>query len=456
MNYKNLANSIIKCVGGKENIQDITHCATRLRFRLNDFNIPNEQEIEELKGVASIVTYGGQFQVVIGPDVSKVYKEAIQILDIKETLEVESNEEVSIASKEKSGVMNKIMAYVSAAITPLILPLLGSSIIKVILTILLQYEFLTYESGTYAVLAAASNAVFTFLPVLCAITCARYLKCNQFIAACIGGALMEPTLTALADTTIQFIGVPIHVFNYSSTVFPAMVAIGLYAISEHWLDRKIHSEIMKTFVLPTVGLLIFVPITIMLFGPFSYYLGEGILWLYHTIYNISPILLGIIFGGTFWFSVAFGLHWALVPIVVADLASGSSPLAGIYITGNICMWGVALGMIWASRSKAQRAEFITHFFTVCVAGVTEPFLYGYVLKSKKMMATCFVGGAIGGGLFAMIHNAGLAYTYTNIFTVPTLWVNDNYILYIVFVLVTVAIGMILTRYWASKDILNDE
>ena len=119
MNYKNLANSIIKCVGGKGNIQDITHCATRLRFRLNDFNVPNEQEIEELEGVASIVIYGGQFQVVIGPDVSKVYKEAIQILDIKETLEVESSEEVSVARKEDSGVLNKIMAYVSAAITRL-------------------------------------------------------------------------------------------------------------------------------------------------------------------------------------------------------------------------------------------------------------------------------------------------------------------------------------------------
>lgn len=452
MNPKELAASILNSAGGSHNVKDVMHCATRLRLVLKNENLADEAEVEKIEGVNAVVRAGGQFQIVIGPEVVKVYKEVIAVTSVKEKAEVAEDG----SPLKKKNVLNRIMGYVSAAITPLILPLLGASLIKVLLTLLLQYKVLDYADGTYAVLAAASNAVFTFLPILVAITCARYLKCNQWIAACIGGALMEPTLTALADTTISFIGIPIKVFNYTSTVFPAMVAIALYAAAEHYLDRKIKNEIAKTFVLPTVGLLIFVPLTIGLFGPFSYYFGEAILWLYHTFYDFSPILMGVLFGGTFWFSVAFGLHWALVPIVVADLANGSCALAGVYICGNIAMWGSTLGMVWASKSKKLKAEYFTHFLTVCVAGVTEPYLYGTVLKSKRMIACIALGGAVGGALMASIHNAGLAYTYTNIFTVPTLWVSDSYPLFLVFVLITVAIGMLTTRFWGSKEILSDE
>lgn len=451
MNAKELAVSIIENVGGKKNVKDVMHCATRLRLVLKKDDLVKEETIENMEEVSAVVKAGGQFQIVIGPDVVKVYKEVIAMVGIEEKPEVAADEE----PVKKRGIINRIMGYVSAAITPLLLPLLGSSIIKVLLTILIQYNVLSYSDGTYAVLSAASNAVFTFLPVLVSITCARYLKCNPWIAACIGGALMEPTLTALTDTKISFIGIPIRMFNYTSTIFPAMVAIGLYAMVEHYLDKKIRQEIVKTFVLPTVGLLVFVPLTIALFGPFSYYLGEGILWMYHTFYDFSPVLMGVLFGGTFWLTVAFGLHWALLPIVVADLANGSCPLAGVYICGNIVMWGSTLGMVWACKSQKQRVEYITHFLTVCVAGVTEPFLYGTVLKSKRMIASIALGGAISGGLLSAIHNAGLAYTYTNIFTVPTLWVNDNYALYLLFVLITVVIGVVTTRFWAAKEVLAD-
>lgn len=452
MNYKDFAQRIIQAVGGPDNVKMVAHCATRLRFNLIDTTKANNKMIESFEEVQGIIESGGQFQVIIGPEVASVFKEVEKITKVSE-----QDEKNKIVTKGKNKFFDKIMDYISGVITPLMMPLLGASLIKVILTFTTQYELLDASSGTYTVLFAASNAIFTFLPILVAVTAAKKLNCNPYIAACIGGALMEPSFAALADTTIHFLGIPVIVYNYSSTLVPSMVAIAMYAVAEHWIDKKVASNTLKMFLLPVIGLAVFFPLTAILFGPFGFYVGQAISSVYEALYGISPILTGAFVGGFFTLLVVFGLHWGLVPIVVNDLALyGASSLAGMYISGSIALWGMALGLAWAAKNKKQRAVYLTHFVTICFAGISEPFLYGCVLKSKKMILSLVGVGAIGGILFALNNNAGLAFTFTNIFTIFTLWVNDSFLFYVISVFIIVILGVLVAKFFVAKDIMIEE
>ncbi|MEG6532341.1 PTS transporter subunit EIIB [Caldibacillus thermoamylovorans] len=243
MSYKKLAEDILQLVGGEENVSSLSHCVTRLRFILKDNKKADKHALEQLD-ILQVIESGGQYQVVIGTHVGDVYNEITKISNV-------GNGEVSKEENEdnKKGLGSKVFDIISGSFTPIIPAILGSGMIKALLTILTMLGWLSTESGTYFILSAASNAIFYFLPVILGISFGLKMGVNPYIAGAIGAALLEPNLTGLMQNgdTSSFLGIPVVLMSYSSTVFPVILAISGYALLDKLLKKVVHKYLQTVF-----------------------------------------------------------------------------------------------------------------------------------------------------------------------------------------------------------------
>lgn len=220
MNIQLSAAQIVDAVGGSDNIAGVTHCATRLRFEIRDTEKIRQDELKAIDGVLGVNMAGSQCQVIIGGDVVKFYPVVTKILGTDVT--------AAPAPKQAKGVKGGLMAildYIAGTMTPLIPALIGCSMIRGIIVFLAQFHILDAASSTYAILNAASNGIFTFLPILAAFSAAKKLDVNPFIAACIAAALIDPSFSGLLTETgniVRFFGIPVAMFNYSASLIPAL------------------------------------------------------------------------------------------------------------------------------------------------------------------------------------------------------------------------------------------
>nr|WP_284042487.1 beta-glucoside-specific PTS transporter subunit IIABC [Bacillus altitudinis] len=430
-----LAKDILKLVGGSENVQGVTHCATRLRFRVSQSDKVKKGELEQHPEILKVVESSGQLQVVIGSHVSDVYQEIER--------QGQFNDDHSVGkSEQKQTILSKVFALISGSLTPLIPAFAGAGLMKALLIVLENLHILTPESGTYAVLAAAGNAVFYFLPILLGVTIARVLGANPYVAGAIGAALLEPNFTALreAGNVVSFIGIPVPLLDYASSIFPIFIAVSLFAFIERNLKKVIHKNI-QIFAVPFLSILITVPLTTMLVGPFGVYLGTWLGDLVNYLINSSHIVSGIIIGGSWSFLVLFGLHWAMVPIILENLKSGSDLIVPLAAASVAAQMGIALGVFLKTKDKDMKALSGSTFLSAILSGITEPILYGIILRHRKTMIYMVVAGAIGGALIAIFNVKLVVFNFfLNVFTFPA---QSPMILYILGIVITIVIAAVL-------------
>lgn len=411
MKYEGLARDIIRLVGGEKNISSLVHCATRLRFKLRDPKQANKQTLGNMEEVLSVVESGGQFQVVIGNHVSEVYQEIIKQTNL--TAGTEPSE-----SSEKTKPTAKIFEIISGSFSPLLPALAGAGILKALLTILTTAGWLSAESGTYLILAAAGNAVLYFLPILLGITLATKLGATPAMGGVIGAALLEPNFTGIlasgADRT-DFLGIPVVLIDYSSSVFPVFIAVSIFALFEKQL-KKVVPQSIQLFFVPMLSLVVIVPLTVIAFGPFGVYVGEGVANALAFLTETSGIIAGIVIGGFIPFAVVLGLHWATVPIILSNLASGYDPLIGMWVGATFAQTGVALGVFLKARDKNLKAVAGSATLTALLAGVTEPILYGIILRYKRALPLMIAAGAAGGAILGFFQVRATAFVMQSVFS----------------------------------------
>lgn len=235
MSYQKLAKDILQSVGGEENVSSLTHCVTRLRFMLKDNNKADKEKLEKLD-ILQVVESAGQFQVVIGMHVPEVYKEITKISNIGSGNESAAEDGGKSNGKKKS----KIFDVIQGSFSPIIPAILGSGMLKALIGILVMLGWLSPESGTYFILSAAANAVFYFLPIILGVTFGMKMGVNPYVAGTIGAALLEPNFTGLLQhgDKSSFIGIPVVLMTYSSTVFPVILAVSTYAVLERFLKKS--------------------------------------------------------------------------------------------------------------------------------------------------------------------------------------------------------------------------
>ncbi|EHZ9174738.1 beta-glucoside-specific PTS transporter subunit IIABC [Enterococcus faecalis] len=416
MDYQAIAKEILKDVGGKDNIVDVTHCYTRLRFVLKDTKQANKEALLQTEGVISVVESGGQYQVVLGNKVAHVYNALEPLLAQQLTTKT--------STKEKNSLGNRILNTVAAIFTPVVPAIAASGMLKGILAIAVMvannfYQVDLKPLNTYIILSAASDALFYFMPVILGYSAAKVFKTNEYIAMVIGATLCYPTIVSLMteESAVTLFGLHVTKVNYVSTVIPIILAIFMLAYVQRFLEKVI-PEVLKIIMVPTLSLLLMIPATLLLFGPIGIYLGDGVNWLYYYIMNFSPILLGGFIGGIWCVLVIFGAHRGLVPIGINDVArTGRQNLLAFAGAANFSQAGAAFGVFVRTKNKDLKAVAASATVTA-LFGITEPAIYGANLRLKKPMIYAVASGAAGGALMGWGGSYGTAFANQGLLTIP--------------------------------------
>ncbi|PAE08549.1 PTS beta-glucoside transporter subunit EIIBCA [Terribacillus saccharophilus] len=396
MNHRKTAEEILQLVGGESNVQNVIHCMTRLRFNLYDNSKADRQALEQVDGVLGSNISGSQFQLIIGNEVPKVYKEIIANSNLSESKSTEGE------SKQKKNVISSIFDVISGVFTPILPAIAGAGMIKGIAALLVTFGWLQEASQTYQILTVIGDGAFYFLPILLAISAARKFGSNPYVAAAIGAAILHPTLTAMfaEGGSISFIGLPVTIATYSSTVIPILLAIWIASYVEKWVDRITHAS-LKLIVVPSVTLLVVVPVTLITVGPLGAIAGNYLSTGTNFLFQNAGIIAMILLAGTFSLIIITGMHYALVPIMLNNIAvNGYDYMMPAMFLANFGQAGAAFAVAMRSKNKKFKSLSFTTALTATM-GVTEPAMYGVNMRLKKPFVAALIGAAAGGVLYAL-------------------------------------------------------
>lgn len=395
--YAALASSVIELVGGKSNISFATHCVTRLRLNLKDRALANIEEIKKIDGVLEARWSGDQFQVIIGREVSEVYDAFLSLTGLERQAEVEADPE----DKAKIGFLSMLTGAVSNIMMPLCTALVGFGILKGFTMLFEFVGILSKSSMTYTFLYNVGDSVIYFIPVIVAYSAAKYAKTNIMISIMLACTLFNPKLVALLaiEGGAEIFGViPLANVSYASTVVPILMMIFVQYLVEKGLKKVIPDFLSRVFV-PVFTVLIVMVVTFSVVGPIGTLLGQGLATLYSTIYNIAPPLAGAVVGGLWSLLVSWGMHTALVPIVINNIAVfGYDTLMAFSSCGNFGQ----IGGLYATWVKAKNKDIKQNALSIIIAnltsgfGLTEPIIYGNNLGLKTPFICGLLGGAVGG------------------------------------------------------------
>lgn len=407
MNYENLAKQILKNVGGQENVSNLTHCATRLRFNLKDVSKANTEEIKQTKGVMGVVDKGGQYQVIIGNDVNHVYKEIMKIANI------EGNSESKEVDDRKP--MAKVIDTITGIFTPILPAITAAGMMKAVLALLTAFKLISTDSQSYQIFNFMADAAFYFLPIFLASSAAKKFKCNPYLAMMLGGILLHPTFVTMVNTaketgeTLSIFGLPITLASYSSSVLPIILGVWFMSYVEPIAD-KISPKAIKFFTKPLITAVVSGIVILVVIGPIGYIVSDKVGLGIKTLESYASWLVPTLLGGLTPLLVMTGTHYGLIPIGINNrMTMGYDTI--IYpgmLASNVSQGGAALAVAIKSKDKEIK-QLASSAGITAVCGITEPALYGVNLRFKTPLYASMIGGAAGGlflGLFRVSNYSG--------------------------------------------------
>ncbi|MFE3577002.1 beta-glucoside-specific PTS transporter subunit IIABC [Lysinibacillus sp. NPDC059133] len=428
MKYEQLAKDIIENVGGKENVISVVHCITRLRFKLKDEGKVQTDVLKNMERIVTVMKSGGQYQVVIGNHVPDVYKAVVEVGDFHTEASVED------VDKKKEGLFTQFIDVVSSIFTPILGVLAATGMIKGFNALFVTFGWLSNTSGTYQIINAIGDSLFYFFPIFLGYTASKKFGGNIFIGMAIGASMVYPTLSGLtageplytlfAGTIIEspihitFLGIPVILMSYASSVIPIILAAYFGAKVENGF-KKIIPDVVKMFLVPFFTLLVVVPITFMVIGPIATWagqlLGQGTIW----IYELSPLVAGAFLGGLWQVFVIFGLHWGLIPVAINNISVlGSDPILALTFAASFAQIGAVLA-VWIKTKQQKLKTLSIPAFISGIFGVTEPAIYGVTLPLKKPFIMSCVAAAVGGAILGVSGTRSFMMGGLGIFAFPT-------------------------------------
>lgn len=407
-----LAAEILEMVGGAENITFVAHCMTRLRFNLKDESIVDDAKVKAIDGVIDIRHSAGQYQVIVGPKVDKVYE-----IVAKET-GIDTGKSAADEGETK-GFLGKLMKLISGIMMPVLPALIACGMINAVLSILTTAGVVSAESGIYTMLYGMGNACMYFLPVLVGSSAAKFFGIDQYIGAVLGAILIYPTFVAAAGAgdALDLFGVKFTMVSYASTVFPAIVAAWFASVLYKWL-RAVLPDALAFALVPFLTVAIAAPISFLVVGPVIQQASSLLATAVLAVYQLSPVLCGVILGPIFGLvMIPLGLHWALIVISINNIMTvGSDPILGL-LCGSMGVVGACLAFALRSKDPGEKSlGFSCAITSLC--GITEPALYGIVLEHKKIIIASMISGAISAVIPAIFNTRTFVMTSSGIFSFP--------------------------------------
>ena len=405
MDYKKVAEKILERVGGKNNVEGLVHCMTRLRFKLKDESIVDDELVKKTKGVMGIMKKGGQYQIIIGNEVGEVYKEICQLGNFQNDFTPKNEKQ-----KKSQGVVSNILDTISGIMSPVIPAIIGAAMIKVLLTVLPMIGILSESSETYKLLAVIGDGAFFFMPVLIAMSAAKKFNTNAYYAVSIALIILHPNFISLlndakeAGTTVAFFGIiPVTYASYSYSVIPIILSVWALSYIEVFVD-KITPNITKNFLKPMLVVLIIAPIVMVAIGPLGTIFGNVLSSIIYFIHDkLGFISVGLV-AAVYPFIVMTGMHHTFTPIKLGVIATTGFEgfICIAEFCANMAQGAATLAVSIKSKNKDVKQTSGSSAFSALIAGITEPALYGTTLKFKKPMIGACIGAGLGGlvgGLF---------------------------------------------------------
>lgn len=458
MDFKQAAKDILEKVGGAQNVANMTHCATRLRLNLVDRSLADDDKIEAFPGVLNVIYKAGQYQILIGTEVPKLYAEFEKLIKAEHGEEPAELTEGRTGEGGKGSIIGRVFSAIASIFAPLLPALAGSGILRGLLILSVQLGLIKEASGTYTILYAASMSVFYFLPVLLAFTSAKRFGASPYISALIGAALLYPDFINLMGkagngATTDFFGVPAILMNYNSTVVPIILSIWAYSYLYKFLDRKI-SENLKLVVLPLISLLVMVPLTIIVIGPIGVYSGEGIAYVVNWLIARSSVLAGIVVGGGWSVLVSLGIHWAINPIMINNVSTnGFDYIVPWTFACNFAVIGTTIGVWLKARNTKLRGFALTGLVTIALSAIIEPTLFGLLVKNRKLWLAQIIGGCVGGGYLGLTKVVTNAFVFGSVTTFPAFVEKNagNFINAMIGLAISLAVSAVLAYFFTNRD-----
>lgn len=387
--YENLAETLVQRLGGKENIEDVYHCQTRLRFKLTDESKIDDEFVSDIEGVVKVIRNAGVYQVIIGTHVAEVFEEVEKLVDIKEGTTV----------KGKKKVFEVIIDFVAGVFQPVIPALSGAGMVKALLALLVVAGIVSTENQTYMLLNMFADGVFYYLPLILAFTTAQKLKCNPILAVGVAAMMLHPnwmTLVAAGETVKFFDVIPFTLTNYASSVIPIILVIFVQAYVEKFLRKWIPKAVEFVFV-PMITFVIMGILAFSVLGPIGSILGNYLGTFFTFLSETAAWAPAVLVGGLLPIMVMFGLHNGVAPLGVMQLADlGYDSIFG---PGCLCsnIAQATAGAVIAFRTREKKIKQIAVSGSITAyMGITEPILYGITLPKKYPLVATMVGGACGG------------------------------------------------------------
>lgn len=396
--YDVLSRIILQNVGGKSNIAAITHCVTRLRFRLRDESKANTDMLKSADGIVTVIQSGGQYQVVIGNHVPDVFASLVSVGRLEGLV---TRTEGDDAPREKAKPFDALISIITGVFSPFLGVFCACGILKGVLALLSAVGALDAAGGTYHILYALGDAAFYFLPPILGFTAAKRFRLPEMEGLLIGLALLHPNLLAGAGVDVSgLFRIPVILppaGDYSGSVIPVICAVAFAA----WFEEKFRNRVpdtVKLFAVPLITLLVTFSLTVLVIGPVASAVSGALSFAFNRLYDLSPVVMGAAVGALWQVLVIFGLHWSLIPIALINMAAGGDVILAGMFGATFAQTGAVLG-IWLKTGDNKLRSLAPAAFISAVAGVTEPAIYGITLPKKgPFIRTCAIAGVAGGFL----------------------------------------------------------
>ncbi|HFR3476081.1 TPA: beta-glucoside-specific PTS transporter subunit IIABC [Streptococcus suis] len=407
MKYKNTALAILEAVGGEKNVLRATHCVTRLRLELKDENIVSDERVKSISGVIGIMKKNGQYQIILGNDVANYYKEFTALGKFDSD---------SVQQVKKANVLEQVIEYIAGSMTPLIPAMLGGGMIKVLVIVLPMLGLLKADSQSISFLAFFGDAPYHFMPIFLAYSASQKLKVTPTLAMSVAGILLHPNFVQMVSSGVplHFLGASVTPASYGSSVIPILIMVWLMKYIEA-VFNKVTPAVTKSFLQPTLVLLVSGFIALVLVGPLGVIVGEGLSQLVEQMHGVAGWLTLAVLGAIMPFIVMTGMHWAFAPIfLAASIATPDVLILPAMLGSNLAQGAASMAVAFKSKNSNTKQIAFAAGFSALFAGVTEPALYGVTLKYKKPLYAAMIGGGLA-GLFV-----GLTGVKAYLFAVPSL------------------------------------
>ncbi|MCP1181689.1 beta-glucoside-specific PTS transporter subunit IIABC [Paenibacillus sp. 1781tsa1] len=452
MNNKDLAKNVLDLVGGEQNISGLTHCATRLRFVLKDDHKADLKALDQLEGVLKAQNSGGQVQVVIGAKVDAVYSEVKNLTSGKIG---ELTESTDSGPKKRRNPVNVVLETIAGIFTPVLPALVGCGMIKCLATVITAMGYLE-GSGFLTIINMIGDCIFYFMPFFLAVSAANRFKTNPYLAVALAAGLMHPTIlnaaAQIAETgvnSIDFLGMPILLMKYSSSVIPIILAVWIMSYVYPIVNRVI-PKFLQVLLTPMIVLFIMIPVELIVLGPVGSYIGDWLTNGINSLFSTAGVLAGAILGFFKPIMVMFGMHYAIMPIQVQQVATlGATVLLPTALAANLAQAGAAFGVFVLTKSKTMKSAAASSGFTA-LFGITEPAIYGVTLKYKRpFFAGCLAGGVVG-GFYSLVHTTANAISLPGVLAIGT-YSSDRYMYVVIGCIAAVVLGFVFTLLAGIKE-----